>query len=59
MAATSEYYQDIRKALDRMEAEARTGITWNKERLRRTLNNVVYKETFRREKPTPSMRKRR
>lgn len=43
MAAAGECYQDIRKALDQMEAEAGTGITWNKERLRRTLNNVVYK----------------
>ena len=43
MAAAGECYQDIRKALDQMEAEAGTGIIWNKERLRRTLNNVVYK----------------
>ena len=43
MAAAGECYQDIRKALDQMEAEAGTGIAWNKERLRRTLNNVVYK----------------
>jgi site-specific DNA recombinase len=43
MAAAGECYQDIRKALDRMEEEAGTGIAWNKERLRRTFNNVVYK----------------
>jgi len=43
MAAAGECYQDIRTALDQMEAEAGTGVTWNKERLRRTLNSVVYK----------------
>ena len=43
MAASGDCYQDIRKALDQMEAEAGTGVTWNKERLRRTLNNEAYK----------------
>ena len=43
MAAAGECYQDIRKALDRMEEEAGTGATWNKERLRRAFNNTVYK----------------
>lgn len=42
MASAGECYQDIRKALDQMEADAGTGVTWNKERVRRTLNNVAY-----------------
>ena len=42
MAAAGECYKDIRKALDHMEMEAGTGITWNRERLRRTLNNEAY-----------------
>ena len=43
MAGKGDCYQDIRKALNSLEAEAGTGIEWDKERLRRTLHNVVYK----------------
>ena len=43
MAGKGDCYQDIKKALNALEAEAGTGVEWGKERLRRTLRSVVYK----------------
>lgn len=43
MAGAGSCYPDIRKALDEMEAAEGTGVEWNKERVRRTLRNTVYK----------------
>lgn len=43
MAGAGNCYPDIRKALNEMEKEAETGVEWNKERVRRTLRNTVYK----------------
>ena len=43
MAGKGDGIQDIQKALDRLEEEAGTGVTWNRERVRRTLRSVVYK----------------
>lgn len=43
LAAEGIRYPYIRQALDQLEAEDNTGISWSRDRLRRTLTNVVYK----------------
>lgn len=43
MAGAGNCYPDIRKALNELEAAEGTGVEWNRERLRRTLRNTVYK----------------